>query len=324
MSEQVLFVEKQKLKIDNFDLPRGVNSDQIQIKSTCSLMSTGTENIIYNGLYDLGTHWDNYAQFPFKPGYSLIGKVVSVGEDVRKFKIGDTVAARVNHSSDHIIEEKECVKVPESIDPYDAVWFGLAKIAFVGATVAKYKFGQKVIIIGAGPIGQMSILWAKAAGVRTVIVIDPEESRLDIAKMGGADICFSGSLVDVKEEILGHTNNDGADIIIDTTGNAAVFQSALELCKKFGKVVILGDTGSPTSQNLSSAVIQKGLNIIGAHDCHIQTDEPYEIFFSMLKDHRLKVSHLNSHKFALSKGQDAYDLVNKDRGKTMGVLFHYN
>lgn len=323
MSNQIVFLEPGKLIIDSFDLPVCLQRNELRVKSVCSLMSTGTENIIYNGLYDKGTHWDHYAKFPFKPGYSVIGEVIEVGSEVNRFKIGDRVAIRKNHSSDFVIDQDACMPVPNDIKPEHAVWFGLAKIAYSGVKVCHYALGQQVIIIGAGPIGQMSIRWAKAAGVKKIVVIDPQEKRLVHAKNGGAHFCTSRSIHLVKDEIFDFFDKQEADIVIDTTGVASVFQEALILCKKFGKLIILGDTGSPASQQLSSEVIQKGIQIIGAHDCHVKTNEPYEIFFSMIQDGRFNLDGLNTHYFSIEEGEDAYNLVNTIRGETMGVVFKY-
>lgn len=323
MIKEIRFTGKQKLEINTSEKVQILAPNEIRVRAVCSLMSTGTENIVYNQIYDKGSHWDRFATFPFRPGYSMIGDVTEIGSKVTTRAVGDRVALRLGHKSEHIVNAADSIPVPKTIDPEHAAWFGLAKITYVGAKAANYTLGHRVLIIGAGPIGQMSIRWAKAAGAKTIVVVDPEQNRLSQAKQGGAHFCIAQPLAQAGAAILKCFDNVEPDVVMDTTGVASVFQEALKFCKPHGKVVIMGDTGSPTSQNLSSDVMSKGLNIVAAHDSHIKTQEPFEVFFAMLEDGRMDVSTLNTHYFNLDDGQKAYETVNKERGKTMGVVFTY-
>ena len=322
MIKEIRIIGKQKLEINITEEIKTLAPNEIRVRSVCSLMSTGTENTVYNQIYDKGSHWDRVT-FPFRPGYSMIGDITEIGSNVINRAVGDRVALRLGHKSEHIVNASESIPAPKTIDPEHAVWFGLAKITYVGAKVANYTLGHRVLIIGAGPIGQMSIRWAKVAGVKTIVVVDPAENRLSQARQGGAHFCIAQPLDQASKAILDCFGNCEPDVVMDTTGAASVFQEALRFCKPHGKVVIMGDTGSPTSQHLSSDVMKKGLNIVAAHDSHIKTQEPYEVFFSMIEDGRMDVSNLNTHYFDLNDGQKAYDTVNKERGKTMGVIFTY-
>ncbi len=323
MIKEIRFTGKQKLEINTSEKVQILAPNEIRVRAVCSLMSTGTENIVYNQIYDKGSHWDRFATYPFRPGYSMIGDVTEIGSKVTTRAVGDRVALRLGHKSEHIVNAADSIPVPKTIDPEHAAWFGLAKITYVGAKAASYTLGQRVLIIGAGPIGQMSTRWAKAAGAKTIVVVDPEQNRLSQAKQGGAHFCIAQPLAQAGAAILKCFDNVEPDVVMDTTGVASVFQEALKFCKPHGKVVIMGDTGSPTSQHLSSDVMSKGLNIVAAHDSHIKTQEPFEVFFAMLEDGRMDVSTLNTHYFNLDDGQKAYETVNKERGKTMGVVFTY-
>ena len=56
------------------------------VRINLSLMSTGTENIVFNRLFDPGTHWDEWVKYPFYPGYTAVGTVESTGADVTGLK----------------------------------------------------------------------------------------------------------------------------------------------------------------------------------------------------------------------------------------------
>lgn len=326
MPEHLVFLGKQQVACESVTLP-GVTADQVRVQSICSLVSTGTENIVFNRLFDAGTHWDNWVKYPFKPGYSLIGEVVEVGAGVTTLSVGDRVALRHGHASEAIQAAADCVKVPAGLDPRQAAWFALAKIAFMGARAANFRLGDDVLIIGAGPIGQMALRWVRAIGARSIVVIDTVPMRLDLAKRGGATATFAKTLPAAQDEVIAATGGRRPRVVIDTTGNAQVLQGALAVVRDRGRVVILGDTGSPGGQHLTSDVITRGIEIVGAHDCHNDAEwhgsTIAELFFQFAVDGRFNLSGLETHVFAPRDCVHAYETMNTKRGETMGVIFDW-
>ncbi len=288
-------------------------------------MSTGTENIVFNRNFDAGTHWDNWVKYPFYPGYCAVGKVEVPGDS--GFQVGDPVAVRCSHQSRNVVAMTNCYPIPAGVALESAPWFALAKIAFHGALAANYHLGDTVLIIGAGPIGQMSIRWARAAGAASIIVVDAVPDRLEIARRGGATATIAASIDAAREEILAANGGEQPDIVIDTTGNAQVFSVALALVRQFGKVVILGDTGQPASQKLSPDVVFRGVTIVGVHDGH--NTEKWNnrtitrLFFSLVASGRFSLEGLNTHFFKPSDCAEAYLIANRDRAKTMGIVFDW-
>ncbi len=178
---RLFFPAAQQVGIESFDLP-AVAEGEVRVRTEYSLMSTGTENIVFNRLFDPGTHWDSWVKYPFHPGYCVVGTV----EESRstEFAAGDRVALRSGHQSQSVVPGAKCTRIPDAVDFRDALWFALAKIAFHGALVASHYLGDTVLVIGAGPIGQMSVRWAKAAGARTIICVDSAAERLKLAAQG--------------------------------------------------------------------------------------------------------------------------------------------
>jgi 2-desacetyl-2-hydroxyethyl bacteriochlorophyllide A dehydrogenase len=326
MERRLLFTGKQAVTIENFELGEP-KAGELKLKTLVSLMSTGTENIIFNRNFDSGTGWDNWVKYPFYPGYTASAKVVDLGEGVKDIKKGDRVVIRRGHASGHIVPENECINIPDGISDEDAAWFGLAKISAMGAKVAKLALASSVVVVGAGPIGQMAIRWCVAAGAWPVIAVDPVAMRIELAKRGGATHGFAKPLGQAIEEINAACGGTGPDTIIDSTGHHQVFVDVLKASKRFGRVVILGDTGSPASQHLTHDVIGKGLEIVGAHDCHEVPgwDMPTitRLFFQFILNGRFNLEGLNTHKFLPDQYADAYRTANERRGETMGICFDW-
>ena len=327
IAQRLLFPGKQKVLLEDFDLGTP-GPGQVLVRTHLSLMSTGTENIVFNRLFEPGTHWDNWVKYPFYPGYAMVGVVEQVGEGVTDLQRGQRVAYRQGHRSHEIMDAARCYPIPDTVPFEHAAWFALGKITFHGAHAAGYTLGDSVLIIGAGPIGQMSIRWARAAGVANIIVVDTAASRMPLAKAGGATALIERSITEAREDIIAAGHGELPRVVVDSTGNAVVFAAALGLARNFGKVVVMGDTGAPAQQKLTSDVITRGLTVVGAHDGH-NTAEWNEktithLFFDLAASGRLPLQGLTSHIFAPADCAEAYATANRDRASTMGLVFDWS
>jgi threonine dehydrogenase-like Zn-dependent dehydrogenase len=225
------------------------------------------------------------------------------------------------------VAEAECIQVPAEVADGEAAWFKLAKISAMGARVAGLGLGKGVVVAGAGPIGQMAVRWCVAAGAQPVIAVDTVPMRIGMATRGGASHGIVKPLGEAIEEINRICGGEGPATVIDSTGHHQVFTDALRAARKFGRVVILGDTGSPASQRLSSDVMSKGLTIVAAHDSHETAEWNYRhisnLFFALVKAGRFSLAGLNTHAFRPGQCVEAYRLANEKRGETMGILFDW-
>lgn len=323
---RLVFLGKQQVKFEEFEI-KAPAKGEVLVQTHKTLMSTGTENIVLNRLFDPGTHWDNWVKYPFYPGYLSVGHVIAVGPDVTNVKVNDRVASRSSHSSYTTLSSVDVYPIPFALPDENAVWFGLAKITWHGANAAQYHLGDSVLIVGAGPIGQMSIRWARAAGATSIIVVDAVANRMKYAQAGGATATITAAIGEAREAILAANQGIPPHIVIDSTGNAAVFSSALTLARNHGRVVILGDTGTPASQHLTNDVITRGLHIVGAHDCH-NTEEwntatISNLIFNLAVSGRYPLDGLNSHTFTPDQCEEAYATANRDRANTMGIIFDW-
>ena len=325
-AQRLVFPGKQKVLIEDFDAGTP-GPGQVLVRSHLSLMSTGTENIVFNRNFDPGTHWDNWVKYPFYPGYAMVGVVEELGEGVTEVKKGQRVAHRAAHCSHHVIAAADVRPIPDNVSFEEAVWFALGKITFHGALAADYQLGDSVLIIGAGPIGQMSIRWAAAAGAANIIVVDTAASRLPLAKAGGATALIEKSIAEARDAVLAANGGKLPRLVIDSTGSAVVFSAALGLADRFGRVVVLGDTGAPAQQKLTSDVIMRGLTIIGAHDGHETArwngKAIIDYFFKLAASGRFSLAGLTSHVFAPDQCAEAYATANRDRASTMGLIFDW-
>ncbi len=322
MAKRVSFAAQGRVELEDFQ-PGSPEPGQVRIRAVASLVSNGTESILLHHRFASGTHWEAWFRssggYPFRPGYALVGDVEEAGADTG-LAPGTRVALRGPHASEVIAAAASCHPLPPAMDPFTAAWFALAKITFLGARAAGPVLGEPVVVIGGGPIGQMVMRWLKAAGA-LLLCVDPVEPRLSHARRIGAR-GVAGDVAQAAAEARDATGG-GAAVVVDATGNAKVFAAALGMARPRGTVVLLGDTGTPAEQRLTSDLIVKGLHVVGAHDGH--STEPWgerrivELFADMVASGRIDMTGLTTHVVPAARAPEAYEAITRDPAHTLGV-----
>lgn len=328
MPRRIIFPARGQVALQDFELP-DPGPEQIRVRTLYSLMSIGTENIILNQQYDPGTHFAKIFSFPqLKTGVQAVAEVEQTGSSVADFEVGDHIYMRMAHGSHQVMAARDCSHIPAGIDLKQACWAGLAKTAYRAAWAGRFEPGQHILVIGAGPVGQMAIRWASNSGADSVAVVDLSPIRLEHAKRGGATHTFNAPIADCLDDIQAINTGAGPSIVVDVTGNAAVFQYALAAAAQFGKVILLGDTGYPSQQCMSSDVMTKGLTIQATHDSHDRDGWTQhridELFFNHVLSGDFNLDGLITHEFLPQDCVQAYALANQHREQVMGILFDWS
>ena len=305
---------------------------QLLVRARKTLISTGTESICLGRKFAPGTGWEGWVKYPFYPGYLCAGEIVEVGANVEGLQVGDRIACRGPHRQFFTMPANHALKLPDGVSDEDAAWYGLAKITQNGVRKAEHVMGDCVVIIGLGLLGQLVTQYVRAMGAREVIAIDTAPMRLEMAKAHGATVTLQMSIDEAKPHIEALTGGTLADVVYDVTGAAPVFAHALGLLRKKGTLILLGDTGTPSEQRLTSDVIGRGLRIIGAHDVEtpVESDCTYwtqgnmgQLFFTYLSRGQMRVSDLVTHRFSPLDAPQAYRTLETDRASIMGVVFDW-
>lgn len=327
MPERIVFPKKGQTRLEAFELP-DMGANDVRVRTIYSVMSIGTETTILHQKYDPGTHFAQWFSFPqLKTGVQAIATVEQTGAAVDEFSRGDIVFMRMAHGSHQVLAAENLSLVPPGIDKKNACWCGLAKTAFRAAWAAEFRYGTSVLIIGAGPVGQMAIRWASAAGVKSLTVADLSEKRLEHATRGGARATLAGDIKDHKDTIAAIDDGRGPSVVIDTTGNPAAFAHALGAAAKYGTVILLGDTGYPDRQHLTSDLMLKGLTIQATHDSHDRDGWTQrridKEFFDLVAANRFGLDGLITHEFTPEECEKAYEIAEQQRGDAMGILYDW-
>jgi 2-desacetyl-2-hydroxyethyl bacteriochlorophyllide A dehydrogenase len=322
----VVFQKRGEIEIVDFKIPE-VGPGQILVEAETSLISSGTELTCLEGKFNSVGPWASWVKYPFRPGYSLIGRIAELGPGNSGFKVGDRVALPSPHARFAAANVRSAVRVPEGISIEDAAWFNLAAIAQIGIRRSQLRLGDQIAVVGLGVVGQLLIQYCRLMGARDVIAIGTNEVRLDAAKKSGATTVIRSSIQDAAGEIL-------ADVVFDATGNPDCLKHALELVRPQGKLCLIGDTGFPEKQSLSPNFIVRGIQLIAAHDSNAtpfeSASDPWtvtkmqQLFFLYLARQQMNVSHLTTHRFPVSKATEAYRILSGPNSPAIGVSLNFN
>jgi alcohol dehydrogenase len=219
-------------------------------------------------------------------GHEAVGTVESVGTSVKNVRPGDRVlvscitacgACRFCREArygqciggggwilGHLIDgtQAEFVRVPFADNSTYPVPAGASDEAIlmladilptgyeIGVLNGHVQPGDVVAVVGAGPVGLSAIMAARLFSPSHVVAIDLADTRLDAAKMFGADIVVNNGREDALEVIRELTGGLGADVAIEAVGIADTFELATTLIRPCGHVANIGVHGKPATLHL--------------------------------------------------------------------------
>lgn len=160
------------------------------------------------------------------------------------------------------------VRIPAGLDPETFIGGGCGLVTAIHAhDRADIQLGQRVVVLGVGPVGQSIIALAAKAGAGRVIAVGAPDERLEFAhKMGATDtISIELPLAERIERVHQLTGGRGADVVIEAAGPSAAVTDALEYARDGGRVVVAGqysDSGD-TSINPHRLINRKHIDVRG-------------------------------------------------------------
>ena len=173
---------------------------------------------------------------PIPLGYCHVGQVLDTGE-VSGFAAGDRVVSNSPHAEVVSADPAFAARIPDGVSDEHAAFTPLAAVALQGLRLVDARPGDTVVVMGLGLIGQLAVRLLRARGV-TVVGIDPDEAKRVDAKQAGAMVPELGTPLTTL--LLGGAA--GVLITASTSSDEPVNQAA-RLCRRRGRVVLVGVTG---------------------------------------------------------------------------------
>jgi len=276
---------------------------------------------------------------PLPLGYCNVGKVIGVGEGADSFKIGDRVFSNGAHVEIVCVPKNLCAKIPGNVDDRVAVFTVPASIALQGIRLLNPTLGEFIVVIGLGLIGQLAIQLLIINGCN-VLGIDMDINKVKLAEQFGAwGLVTTNDIVEKAISFSGGRGVDGVLICASTNSNEPIEQAA-EMCRKRGRIVLVGVVGLNISRDLfyrkelsfqvscsygagryEKDYEEKGIDYpIG----YVRWTEQrnFEAVLDMMAKEKINVSPLISHRIPFKEAKRAYDILLKEG--PLGIVLTYD
>ncbi len=234
--------------------------DEVFLETECTLVSPGTERACLLGLTD--------GIFPKYLGYSAVAQVVRAGDEAG-FLPGERVAVYHSvHSTLLVKQACDLVRIEDDALPaHTAVFSIIASMGLQGVRRARPEFGESLAVMGLGLLGLFAVRCGCLNGLFPVIAIDFNERRRKLALEFGADAAFSPDEPDLAEKVRRLTGGNGADVVVEVTGNPEALNGAFDFTAPYGRITLTGCSRTPTHEiDFYHKVHRPGISIIGAHN----------------------------------------------------------
>jgi threonine 3-dehydrogenase len=330
------------------DLPVPVPvDDEVLVKIECSAIC-GTDIHYYNWAPSALVFQPNLA-FPFVFGHEMSGTIVAVGDKVRQKKTGQRVAmethpycgkcytCRTGHKhvclnmgqfkryQDRCFAEYKLAPedmfyvLPDEISFEKGALYEPGGVAMYAVEDSQMNPGDVVVIYGCGPIALMAMQIYKACGAGTVIGIDINEFRVNMARKY-ADVVINGAkepALDIVREIT--KAHGGADVILEATAASSVYGPMLQMARPEAHIILIGHPDGPVPINVMKDINLKSITLKGHFGRSIWS--AWDKLNALVSAGRIDLLDTVTHRFTLEQYEEAFETSTKDAGK---VLFIHN
>ncbi|MED4071640.1 zinc-dependent alcohol dehydrogenase family protein [Priestia endophytica] len=306
----------------------GKNEVTIKVKN---VGICGTDVHIFKGEF--------LSPYPIIPGHEFSGVIDQVGEGVTEWKVGDRVTAdpslfcgecefclthrgnqcenwgALGNTTDGSMAEyvkvpsRNVVKLGDSMSFEEGAFIEPMACVVHGMNRLSLKVGDKVLLFGAGAMGQQLIQSLKMAGASELVVVDIDQAKLDMALEWGAT---KGVLSQELEKYINSTTYPyGFDVVVDATGIPSVIETAMNYLGKTAKYLQFGVTPQNVQVTLDPfKLYNNDWTLLGSMAINYTFLPAYQ----WVKEGRIRVDHLISKKISL---EETIDFLNGERDSSL-------
>lgn len=262
--KSAVFYGKHDLRIEDQPMPQvGAKDVLVQVKA-CGIC--GTDVHIYEG--DKGAA---EVTPPTILGHEFSGVVAAVGDEVTAYKVGDRVCVDPNcycgsctpcrngvaHYCEHMIgygttvnggfaeycavNERQIYKIGDNTTFEQGAMAEPVACCLHGMDMCEIKPGHQVVVIGGGMIGLLMMQLAKLSGAAKVALLEPVESKREVAKKLGADVCIDPIHENIKE-VLQENGMNWINTVIECVGRTSTIEQAIDIAGNKAVVMMFGLT----------------------------------------------------------------------------------
>lgn len=307
---------------------------RIQMIGVC-----GSDIHVYHGEHP-------FTSYPVTQGHEVSGDIVALGKNVQGFEVGQKVTIEpqvfcghchpCTHGKYNLCEElkvmgfqttgtastyfavdsSKVTPIPQAMSFEEGAM--IEPLAVAVHAVRRYGdvTGQKVVVLGAGPIGNLVAQVAKAMGAETVMVTDVSDYRLELAKKCGADVVVNTREQEFGAAMVEYLGPDKADVIYDCAGNNVTMNQAIRCARKGSTIILVAVFAGMATVDLA---------VLNDHELDLNTTmmyrhEDYVLAIQLVNEGKIRLQPLMSKVFPFGEYKQAYEYIDNNREFTMKVL----
>ena len=282
---------------------------------------------------------------PIPLGYCNVGRIMDAGFKFYDlgFKKGDRVVSNGPHAEVVCVPGNLCAKVPDEVSDEEATFTVVGAIGLQGVRLAQPTIGEYFVVTGLGLIGLLTVQILRANGCR-VLGIDFDTAKCELARQFGADSVDIYKGEDPVDAAMVFSKSRGVDGVIITaaTKSSEPVHQAAQMCRKRGRIVLVGVTGLELSR---TDFYEKELSFQvscsygpGRYDPEYEEkghDYPigfvrwteqrnFKAVLDLMATGKLDVKPLITHRFRFEEAEKAYGLISEDKEPYIGIILNYD
>jgi len=299
----------------------------------------GSDIHVYHGVHP-------FVEYPVVQGHEFYAEVEAIGEGVTKVKPGDKVSAtpqitcgacrpcsrgRYNVCENlivrgfrapgmaqdfQLIEEDKIVLLPDSFAPEQGAILEPVAVAAHASARAGDLSGHNVVVLGAGPIGNLVAQGCRIRGARKVLVTDLSDFRLGIAKRVGIENVSNPRSESFEDAIARVFGGEGFDVALEAVGNEATMGQAILSIDKGGTIVVVGVFGKKPAIDMAR-VGEHEISMVGSM---MYRREDFETGVGWISSGKIETAPLCSKHFPLEEYAAAYRFIDERGDQAMKIL----
>ena len=334
---QSVMTEPGKISFRQIEEPT-INDDEI-LMETKRIGVCGSDIHVFHGLHP-------YTSYPVVQGHEVSGVVAAVGKNVEGIQIGDEITFTpqvtcgecypCQHGMYHICEKLmvmgfqtggaaqeffvlpvwNVLKLPEDFSLDQGAFVEPVAVGVHAVMKGGDVRGKKVLVLGAGTIGNLVAQVAKALGAEAVMISDINDYKLEKAKACGIDFMVNTAENDLGQAIATHFGPAKADLILECVGVQATADQAVANARKGTTIVVVGVFGEKPTVDLG-LVQDRELKLVGT----LMYQKPdYAKAIELIAGGKIELDNLITHRFKFEQYLDAYHTIEESNGRYMKVM----
>ncbi|MBE7473235.1 MAG: galactitol-1-phosphate 5-dehydrogenase [Anaerolineae bacterium] len=194
-------------------------------------------------------------------------------------------------------------QLPDILSYEDGALAEPLSVAVHAVSLAHIRPYDTALVVGAGPIGLLTLAVLKLTGLSRIAVSDTSDARLELARELGAQVTINPTQQNARQVVNEFTNGGGVDLAFEAVGISATAQQSLEVTRNNGTVVWIGNNQRLIEVDMQ-AIVTRELRVIGSYGMN---DEDFQRSLRLLADGRIPTGQLINRRASLSEGPTLFD-----------------